>query len=221
MVRARLCEAVIKEFLSSFDTVLCLSNTSYKPFLFWTFLYHILGDLKLVEKPQPIMLGPNDFSNIKVRIAATFRSNRIEWTLWLACRTSNENIRVRAHCLPSSTPAGCQRVVRLTWQISSGYAGSVLISRRSRFVFAPRRRAAVILKKKLFEIINYIFCQLSGECESFVDRERNYFWKHWWVSVYKEGHLVRYCLMRPSWFCFPTLWSPVSFSMDRNLQWTR
>lgn len=24
------------------------------------------GDLKLVEKPQPIMLGPNDFSNIKV-----------------------------------------------------------------------------------------------------------------------------------------------------------
>ncbi|XP_015757207.1 PREDICTED: coatomer subunit beta-like [Acropora digitifera] len=25
-----------------------------------------LGDLKLVEKPQPIMLGPNDFSNIKV-----------------------------------------------------------------------------------------------------------------------------------------------------------
>ena len=80
MVRARLCEAVIKEFLSSFDTVLCLSNTSYKLFLFWTFLYHILGDLKLVEKPQPIMLGPNDFSNIKVRIAATFRSNRIEWT---------------------------------------------------------------------------------------------------------------------------------------------
>ena len=28
----------------------------------------VLGDLKLVEKPQPIMLGPNDFSNIKVRI---------------------------------------------------------------------------------------------------------------------------------------------------------
>ena len=73
-------QSTVKEFLSSFDTVLSLSNTSYKPFLFWTFLYHILGDLKLVEKPQPIMLGPNDFSNIKVRIAATFRSNRIEWT---------------------------------------------------------------------------------------------------------------------------------------------
>ena len=32
------------------------------------FRYFLLGDLKLVEKPQPILLGPNDFSNIKVRL---------------------------------------------------------------------------------------------------------------------------------------------------------
>ena len=30
--------------------------------------FPVSGDLKLVEKPQPIMLGPNDFSNIKVRV---------------------------------------------------------------------------------------------------------------------------------------------------------
>ena len=29
-------------------------------------IHSFSGDLKLVEKPQPIMLGPNDFSNIKV-----------------------------------------------------------------------------------------------------------------------------------------------------------
>ena len=29
--------------------------------------YYFLGDLKLVEKPQPILLGPNDFSSIKVK----------------------------------------------------------------------------------------------------------------------------------------------------------
>jgi len=42
----------------------------------WHFTLRILGDLKLVEKPQPIMLGPNDFSNIKVSILLQL----ITWT---------------------------------------------------------------------------------------------------------------------------------------------
>lgn len=33
----------------------------------------IAGDLKLVEKPQPVIMGPNDFTNIKacVKVAST------------------------------------------------------------------------------------------------------------------------------------------------------
>ncbi|CAH3033470.1 unnamed protein product [Porites lobata] len=36
-----------------------------------------LGDLKLVEKPQPIMLGPNDFSNIKANVKVSSTENGI------------------------------------------------------------------------------------------------------------------------------------------------
>lgn len=33
----------------------------------------LAGDLKLVEKPQPVIMGPNDFTNIKasVKVAST------------------------------------------------------------------------------------------------------------------------------------------------------
>lgn len=35
--------------------------------------YFHSGDLKLVEKPQPVIMGPNDFTNIKacVKVAST------------------------------------------------------------------------------------------------------------------------------------------------------
>ncbi|XP_031562290.1 coatomer subunit beta-like [Actinia tenebrosa] len=36
-----------------------------------------LGDLKLVEKPQPILLGPNDFSNIKANVKVSSTENGI------------------------------------------------------------------------------------------------------------------------------------------------
>ncbi|EDO27375.1 predicted protein, partial [Nematostella vectensis] len=36
-----------------------------------------LGDLKLVEKPQPILLGANDFSNIKANVKVSSTENGI------------------------------------------------------------------------------------------------------------------------------------------------
>lgn len=36
-----------------------------------------MGDLKLVEKPQPIVLAPHDFCNIKASVKVTSTENGI------------------------------------------------------------------------------------------------------------------------------------------------
>ena len=37
----------------------------------------IIGDLKLVEKPQPVTMGPHDFTNIKANVKVASTENGI------------------------------------------------------------------------------------------------------------------------------------------------
>merc|ERR1719508_520785 len=56
-----------------------------------------LGDLKLVEKPQPIVLGPNDFANIKANVKVASTENGIIFgniVYDMAGATSDRNVVV-------------------------------------------------------------------------------------------------------------------------------
>ena len=42
--------------------------------MFWN---DLSGDLKLVEKPQPVTMGPHDFTNIKANVKVASTENGI------------------------------------------------------------------------------------------------------------------------------------------------
>ena len=64
-----LCVCVCVCIHATLHVRVCIVYVAAMPVCVMCTLVVLLGDLKLVEKPQPCILGPYDFTNIKVVIS--------------------------------------------------------------------------------------------------------------------------------------------------------